>query len=258
MKILLTNDDGWNAPGLNLLEKVVANFGEIWTVAPALPMSGISHQITFEQPLKLIEKGPRSFALTGTPADCVRIAITQLDVKFDWVFSGINNGANLGSDIFVSGTFAAAREAALHGHRSIALSQHRRKFKQEFDWSHTGPMAHSLLADFIERGDQYPIRTAINVNFPDHYHHPEGQTDSAAGPAESTGSPNQAEVVNCDLDLSPLPANYRTDESGRFVYSSKYNERPRQPSGDIEHCFDGKVTVSVMSFGKFDNGDRAK
>ena len=258
MKILLTNDDGWNAPGLNLLEQVVADFGEIWTVAPSLPMSGISHQITFEQPLKLIEKGPRSFALTGTPADCVRIAITQLDVKFDWVLSGINNGANLGSDIFVSGTFAAAREAALHGHRSIALSQHRRKFKQEFNWTHTGTMAHSLLADFIEKGDQYPLRTAINVNFPDHNHWPEGPTESAVKSADYPGEPIKAEVVNCDLDLSPLPANYRTDESGQFVYSSKYNERPRQSSGDIEHCFGGKVTVSIMSFGTADNGDRTK
>jgi 5'-nucleotidase len=245
MKFLLTNDDGWNAPGLNLLESVVADFGDIWIVAPELPMSGISHQITFEQPMKLIEKGPRSFALTGTPADCVRIAITQLDVDFDWIFSGINNGANLGSDIFVSGTFAATREAALHGHRSIALSQHRRKFKQEFDWTQTGPLAHSLLADFIEKSDQYAPRTAINVNFPDNYHLPTGQTASTENGA---GKLADTEVINCDLDLSPLPADYRTDDNGQYVYCSKYNERPRKPAGDIESCFGGKITVSVLSF----------
>lgn len=246
MKFLLTNDDGWNAPGLNLLESVVAEFGEIWIVAPDLPMSGISHKITFEQPMRLIEKGQRSFALTGTPADCVRIAITQLDVQFDWVFSGINNGANLGSDIFVSGTFAATREAALHGHRSIALSQHRRKFKQDFDWTNTGTMAQSLLADFIGKSDQYVPGTAINVNFPDNYHLPSAQTAAADN---GSVKPAETDVVNCELDLSPLPADYRTDEDGQYVYCSKYNERPRKPAGDIDSCFGGKVTVSVLRFG---------
>lgn len=246
MKFLLTNDDGWDAPGLKLLESVVADLGEVWVVAPALPMSGISHQITFEQPLRLIERAPRSYSLTGTPADCVRIALTQLDVEFDWVFSGINNGANLGSDIFVSGTFAATREAALHGHRSIALSQHRRKFKRDFDWTQTGIMARSLLIDFINQSDQHEPGTAVNVNFPDNYHSENGQIL-----AVDTNSTNgeKTDVVNCELDMSPLPADYRTDEEGQFIYCSRYNDRPRKPAADIESCFGGKVTVSVLKFG---------
>ena len=246
MKFLLTNDDGWDAPGLKLLGEVVADLGEVWVVAPDMPRSGISHQITFEQPLRLVEKAARSYALSGTPADCVRIALTQLDVQFDWVFSGINNGANLGSDIFVSGTFAASREAALHGQRSIALSQHRRKFKREFDWTQTGNMARSLLVDFIGNSDQYAPRTAINVNFPDNYHLPNG--DTAELGVEWTNH-TETDVVYCELDLSPLPADYRTDEDGQFVYCSKYNERPRKPTGDIEACFGGRVTVSVLKFG---------
>ena len=245
MKFLLTNDDGWDAPGLKLLEQVVADWGEVWVVAPDMPMSGISHQITFEQPLRLIEKSLRSYSLTGTPADCVRIALTQLDVEFDWVFSGINNGANLGSDIFVSGTFAATREAALHGHRSIALSQHRRKFKREFDWTQTDKMARSLLAEFIRQSDQYPPRTAINVNFPDNYHLPDGETITSDKQVKLNAT---TEVVKCDLDLSPLPADFQTDADGQFVYCSKYNDRPRKPTGDIETCFGGKVTVSVLKF----------
>ena len=245
MKFLLTNDDGWGAPGLKLLGEVVAELGEVWVVAPAMPMSGISHQITFEQPLRLVEKAAQSYSLSGTPADCVRIALTQLDVQFDWVLSGVNNGANLGSDIFVSGTFAASREAALHGQRSIALSQHRRKFKREFDWTQTGKMARSLLPDLLENSDQFGPRTAINVNFPDNYHLPNGEV-AESGFEHSIDS--ETDIVHCDLDLSPLPADYRTDDEGQFVYCSKYNDRPRKPTGDIEACFGGKVTVSVLKF----------
>ena len=126
MNILLTNDDGWGAPGLRALESVAGAFGNVWTIAPRDHMSGISHQMTFEVPMTLDEKSNQSFALSGTPADCVRVGLAQLDISFDWVLSGINKGANLGSDIFVSGTVAAAREASLFGCRAIAISQHLR------------------------------------------------------------------------------------------------------------------------------------
>ena len=88
-----------------------------WSVAPLHPMSGISHQITFERPLTMALTDHQAYSLDGTPADCVRIALTQLPVAFDWVLSGINNGGNLGSDVYVSGTVAACGKQACWGFR---------------------------------------------------------------------------------------------------------------------------------------------
>jgi 5'-nucleotidase len=239
MRFLLTNDDGWSAPGLQLLAEFAGRHGEVWIVAPDGPMSGISHQITFEQPLKLTEQRSQVFSLSGTPADCVRIATTQLGVEFDWVLSGINNGANLGTDIFVSGTVAATREAAIHGCRSIALSQYRRQFKLNFDWTNTKALVERTLPQFFEQTQEHAPGTALNINFPDHYHRP----------ADSTPSNGDVQLIHCEVDRHPLPADYRRDESGHFVYCSRYDERPRSPGSDIETCFSGHVAISKLPFG---------
>ena len=123
-RILLTNDDGWDAPGIAALEAVLSEFGEVVVVAPANPQSGISHQMTFEVPMALTQHSANHWHLSGTPADCARVGLSQLGLEFDWVFSGINNGGNLGIDFFISGTVAAAREATFFGARAIAISQH--------------------------------------------------------------------------------------------------------------------------------------
>jgi len=239
MRILLTNDDGWDAKGLSILKDVVEKLGEVWIVAPAVPMSGISHQITFEKPMKLEERGPKVFSLTGTPADCVRIGTTQLDLEFDWVLSGINNGANLGADIYVSGTFAATREAVLRGCRSIALSQHRRKFKAEFDWTNTREMAAEVLGSMLSQANSRSPGTAINVNFPDKHHLLDGDS----------GALNEVKSVECPLDQNPLPADFEIDPEGEFVYCSNYDQRPRSPGKDIDVCFGGHISVSYLKLG---------
>ena len=238
MKILLTNDDGWDAPGLQILKEVVLEMGDVWILAPDGPMSGISHQITLAQPLKLVEQSRQVYSLSGTPADCVRIAMTQLDVEFDWILSGINNGSNLGTDIYVSGTFAATREAAIRGCRSIALSQYRRKFKAEFDWTQTRQMAQHVLTQYLTDGSEFPLGTAINVNFPDKHHLPDGQANNS----------EELQVIDCEVDHSPLPADYRIDEEGQFVYCSKYDQRLRVSGKDVDVCFSGNVSVSHMKF----------
>ena len=84
LNILLTNDDGWNAPGLAALQRVAGRWGRVVTVAPSQQQSGISHQLTFHRPVKLVEQSVDQYALDGTPADCVRIGLTQLGVPFDW------------------------------------------------------------------------------------------------------------------------------------------------------------------------------
>ena len=240
MNLLLTNDDGWDADGLGVLQEVARSFGNVWVVAPALPMSGISHQITFERPLKLEERGDQIYSLTGTPADCVRIATTQLNQPFDWVLSGINNGANLGSDIYVSGTFAAAREAALRSNRAIALSQHRRKFNAEFDWGQTQEMAARVLQMLLEDGQRYPAGRVVNVNFPDRYHLAAGQPERLV----------DAAMIDCELDPHPLPADFEANDQGEFVYRSQYDQRARADGGDIAVCFGGNISMTYFQFGK--------
>lgn len=172
MNILLTNDDGWDAPGLQVLKAVARQWGDVWVVAPLHPMSGISHQMTFERGLTLQQTDHQAYSLDGTPADCVRIATTQLNVDFDWVLSGINNGGNLGSDIFVSGTVAAAREGSIRGYPAIALSQHRHRFKETFDWTTSGWMCEKVLSKLLRMDSKLTEGTIWNINFPDKFHLP--------------------------------------------------------------------------------------
>lgn len=124
MKILLTNDDGYGAEGLEVLAKRLSVENEVWIVAPHKNRSGVSHCITMQKPLCLEEHGKKRYSLEGFPADCV---ITSLKGDFigtrpDIVVSGINNDANLGTDVLYSGTCAAARQASLYGVPGIALS----------------------------------------------------------------------------------------------------------------------------------------
>lgn len=226
MKILITNDDGWGSPGIRTLEKVAAEFGEVWTVAPANPMSGISHQMTFEQPMKFEEKSERSYVLGGTPADCARVGLTRLGVEFDWILSGINKGGNLGADLNVSGTVAAVREASLFKARGIALSQHLRKFNAEFDWSKPGDLAKILLPKLFAR--EIGNRNWFNVNLPDI-----GDRDIES-----------VEFIDTKLDENPLPATYNVLETGDLFYSGLYKDRLRTTGLDVDVCFSGNVSIT--------------
>jgi 5'-nucleotidase len=228
MNILITNDDGWGFEGIKRLESVAREMGNVWVVAPQKPMSGISHQVTFEVPMSFEEKAPQSYALDGTPADCVRVGMTQLGVKFDWIFSGINKGANLGSDLSVSGTVAAAREASFFKVKAIAISQHLKKFDQPFDWSKPERLAKRVLPQIVERS--CAPRQWFNINLPD--------VDEAA-------SLDQLEVVDTDQDLEPLPADYKKTEDNKLLYCSVYNDRKRTPSHDVAECFAQKITVTT-------------
>ncbi len=202
---------GGDLRGLLALEEVAQQFGETWTVAPEKPMSGISHQLTFERPHAFQAKNKTALLPSmEPPADCVRVAMTQLDVQFDWVFSGVNKGANLGADTCVSGTVAAAREASLFGCPAIALSQHLRKFKQPFDWSKTVRMAKNTLPQILEQ--PFPHGRWININFPD------------VNPSDH----DTVQLVETELDPAPLPAQYTKLADGSLLYCGVYNDRPPQ------------------------------
>src|SRR6516225_2098900 len=144
MKLLLTNDDGIDAPGLQALCDAAAAFGERVVAAPVDVLSGCSHRVTTDDPIRISPREPGRYAVAGTPADCVRVALHDLAPDAAWVLSGINQGANLGADVWHSGTVAAVREAVLHGIPGIALSQYHKR-GQTHDWERAAQLALGVL-----------------------------------------------------------------------------------------------------------------
>lgn len=124
MRILISNDDGVQAPGLHALAKEFSRDCEVIVVAPERERSTTGHSLTLHKPLRLHKLGPRVYSVSGGPADCILLALNEVygAKKPDLVLSGINRGANLGQDVFYSGTASAAREAANHGIPSVAVS----------------------------------------------------------------------------------------------------------------------------------------
>lgn len=129
MRILITNDDGITAPGLTAAEEIAAEIagpeGEVWVVAPEMEMSGVAHCISYTKPMRLVPLEARRFAVDGTPADCVIVAVRHLmaETPPDLILSGVNRGHNVAEDVVYSGTVGGAIEGVIHGFRAIALSQ---------------------------------------------------------------------------------------------------------------------------------------
>ena len=129
MRILITNDDGISAPGLKAAEAIARELagedGEIWVVAPAFEQSGVSHCISYIRPMRVEKLSERRYAVEGSPADCVLAALHDImaDCPPDLVLSGVNKGHNVAEDTLYSGTIGGAMEAAMHGLKSIAMSQ---------------------------------------------------------------------------------------------------------------------------------------
>lgn len=223
MKIVLTNDDGFGAPGLKALAGCFDAGVELWVVAPSDALSGVGHRVTTREPIRTWSDGNRQTRVEGTPADCVRIALKCICPDADWVIAGINPGANLGSDVYQSGTVAAAREAAILGRRSIAISQYISR-NGELDWASTGHHARNVLRHLLSQ----PLDLGLfwNVNLP----HPLGKQD-------------QPDFVNCPLDR--LPHNYKfRNEGTEYVYEGIIHERPRETGRDVDVCFGGDVAIT--------------
>jgi 5'-nucleotidase len=159
--ILLTNDDGLWAPGLEALARVASGFGRVVTVAPDRNRSAVSSSLSLHDILRLRDMGSDRHACDGTPVDCVLIGIRSglLERTPDWVLSGVNHGYNLGEDVFYSGTVAAALEGSLNGARSAAFS---------LDPEGSLPVAEPWIHQFLERweGMELPHGRIWNLNFP--------------------------------------------------------------------------------------------
>ncbi len=162
MAILLSNDDGVASEGLRALQVTLASLDEVWVVAPDRDQSAVSHSLTLQRPLRIEEVGPRTFAVDGTPTDCVNLALNGiLRERPRLVISGINLGANLGDDITYSGTVSAAMEGTLLGVPGIAVSL---VGTERFDFAPAADFTCRLAARLLR--DPLPPDTLLNVNVP--------------------------------------------------------------------------------------------
>ncbi len=165
MRLLLTNDDGIDSPGIAALAAAVAELGEVTVVAPDREQSAASHAITLSRPLRVQTLGERRFAVDGTPTDCVYLALNHLlkDARPDLVVSGINKGSNLADDVTYSGTVAAAVEAAMLGVPSFAISLAARP---PWNFGPAARFARALAAEIGNGKIALPPQTLLNVNVP--------------------------------------------------------------------------------------------
>lgn len=176
MRILITNDDGINAPGLEVLTAIAHEIagpnGQVWTVAPAFEQSGVGHCISYTHPMMIAKLAERRYAAEGSPADCVLAGFYDVlgGAKPDLVLSGVNRGNNAAENVLYSGTIGGAMEAALQGVPAIALSQFMGPGTDGLDspfdsaMTHGAALVRSLLTKGIWTNDDY--RVFYNVNFP--------------------------------------------------------------------------------------------
>jgi 5'-nucleotidase len=226
MKLLLTNDDGIDAPGLEALRVAAAPLGEVVVVAPTEAHSGCSHRVTTHHPLHVRTVRPGHRAVDGTPADCVRVGLHTLAPDVAWVLSGINAGGNLGADVYHSGTVAAVREAALHGWPGIAVSQYHKR-GWPIDWVRAAAWVTPLLRRLMEQPREPGVFWNINL------------------PHLEVGAP-EPEVIVCPLDPEPLPLSFRC-EGEHLHYDGDYHGRRRKGGADVEVCFNGAVALTRLS-----------
>jgi 5'-nucleotidase len=226
MKFMLTNDDGIDAPGLQALREAAQSLGETVIVAPMQEFSGCSHRVTTHAPLRIERRANQNFAIDGTPADCVRLGLHHAAPDAAWVLSGINSGGNLGTDVHLSGTVAAVREAVIHGWPGIAVSQYHRR-GSPFNWPRAVRWSIPILRDLVQRPWQRGTYWSINL--------PDTLPDSS-----------EPRVVFCPLDTQPLPLSFHQDGDA-FHYNGDYHQRRRDPGSDVDVCFGGNIAVTCVN-----------
>ena len=228
MRILLTNDDGIDAPGLAALEASLPSGTDYIVIAPDRQRSECSHSVTTGNDLRIVRLGENRWSLSGTPVDCVRVGVSMLGPELGGVLSGVNDGGNLGADIYISGTVAAAREAALHGIPAVAISQYRKPSNPR-TWNHVPVWLENRILPLLSENESNEFEQSFwNINLP----------------SLSDGTPNW---VKTHLDRHPLPTNY--DQRGELLtYRTNYHGRTKLPGTDVTVCFEGQISVSRVRF----------
>lgn len=233
MRILLTNDDGIHADGLEALERIAAQLSDdVWVCAPEYEQSGASRALTLAEPIRVRRLSDRRFATTGTPTDCVMLAITELvkGAKPDLVLSGVNRGANLAEDVTMSGTVAGAIEGMAMGVPSIALSQ-MGFYEPGTSFEPAETHAPGIIRRLLEVG--WPNDVILNINFPNGL----------------AGEIKEVEVTRQGFrDFHIRHAEQRTDLRGRDYYWVGFRqERSSPPEGtDLRALYDGRISVTPL------------
>ncbi|MEM1003951.1 MAG: 5'/3'-nucleotidase SurE [Pseudomonadota bacterium] len=243
MRILITNDDGINAPGLITLQAIAADLagpdGQVWVVAPAFEQSGVGHCISYTHPMMMAQLGERRFAAEGSPADCVLAGLHDVmkDAPPDLVLSGVNRGNNSAENTLYSGTIGGAMEAALQGIPAIALSQYfgPRNFESDDPFE----PAHRFGADLVRRildatpAEQGDYRLFYNVNFP-------------PVPADEVlGTRIAPQGFRRDTHFSVEP--HRSPSGRRFLWiKGGYQHNPTAPGSDAAVNLEGYISVTPM------------
>ncbi len=225
MKIILTNDDGYNEPGIAALNRAVKSFGDVIIVAPREPQSSCGHRVTLREPLHVEQVSDSRYIVDGSPADCTRLALKQFATNADWVIAGINPGANLGSDVYQSGTVAAAREAAILGCNAVAVSQYIAP-EQTIDWEVTNRHVSKILSIVMQK--KLLPGQFWNINMPH--------------PLTELLFP---EYQRCGLDKNSHKYVYQKN-SDHYSYSGIIHNRPRTKGEDVDVCFGGKIAVTRL------------
>ncbi len=235
MRILITNDDGIEAPGLDVLLQIASELSdEVWVIAPETDQSGAAHSLTLHEPLRLRKLSERTYAVKGTPTDCVIMGMRHvlIDHPPDLILSGVNSGQNLADDVTYSGTVAGAIEGTLLGVRSVAMSlAYGFGGSEEIRWE--TPMAHgaSLLRRLLDAG--WPPDVLLNVNFPD------CEADDVLGTVITRQGKR-------DQDL--LQVVDRMDTRGNPYYWLGFQRRrSRPPEGtDLWAVYSGRISVTPL------------
>ena len=243
MRILITNDDGINAPGLQVLTRIAQEIagpdGEVWTVAPAFEQSGVGHCISYTHPMINAQLSHRRYAVEGSPADCVLAGVYDVlgGVKPDLVLSGVNRGNNAAENILYSGTIGAAIEAALHGIPAIALSQYMGPQTDGLSDPFDAASVHgtAIVRLLLEKGiwDQGDYRIFYNVNFP------------PVPAAAVKGHKVAAQGFRRDTPFGVLP--YTAPSGKRFLWiKGGAQHHPTEPGTDAAVNLEGWISITPL------------
>jgi 5'-nucleotidase len=235
MRILVTNDDGIHAPGLETLENIARQLSEdVWVVAPESDQSGVSHSLSLNDPLRLRDISERRFAIKGTPTDCVIMGVRHVmrDLRPDLVLSGVNRGQNVAEDVTYSGTVAGAMEGTILGVPSIALSQaYGPGGRDRVKWHCAEYHAPGVIRRVLDQG--VPPGVMVNVNFPD------CEPDEVRGIAVTAQGQRRQDLLAIDA---------RVDGRGNPYFWVAFSRRKSEPANgtDLWAIADMRISVTPL------------
>jgi len=238
-RIMLTNDDGINAPGLAVLEEIAAELArEVWVVAPEHDQSGVSHAVSLHHPLRLTEWGPRRYGVTGTPGDCAVMGVCHLmkDHPPQLILSGVNRGANMGTETVFSGTVGGAMTGMMLGVRSIALSQVYTPGKP-MSWDASRKLAPDVIRRLLKLG--WGKDACLNINFP-------------PCAAEEAGPLTLARQGAGWIEGMRVETRTDLRNNNYFWIGFRRGDRPQGPDADTDALKAGRVVVTPIKYDRTD------